>query len=402
MRRRRLIAIAGVIVAAAIVAMLCHQRSPDGASSKTVLPEPTSVKNVASARYVGSVGIQNVLPPLANPLSNLLPDFFASPAKKLQRLTALGDPYAAQLQALRSGDPLLVAHALYLTQHCMDMAVLLHGKSAREVLTASSYDAKTGKKKPPDESLIALHEAMRMLGPQRIRPALEDLDEFVKLNEKWLVSDPPDYARDAELAKKMAAPMSPAQRASWAAAVEQSASECRDKMGQTIGPEYRAALDRLVVNGVVSAQLFNPRAGWQSKNLGELTDRDYELVQRAITEWQPDGIARLLVGGPAAVGRLDETGFTAYDFSAAVMLDSSLGPLAACALGVSECGPHSTRFRTLCHMNGGCEQPDMAALLRHVFERDGLDPAIIDREINRVVDAYRRRDLEALGVRRKK
>ena len=31
-----------------------------------------------------------------------------------------------------------------------------------------------------------------------------------------------------------------------------------------------------------------------------------------------------------------------------------------------------------------------------------LDPALIDREINRVVDAYQRRDLDALGVRRKK
>ena len=401
--RRHLIAIVGVIVAAATVALLFGQPSPDAASSKPVAPEPTSVASGASARYVGNVGIRNVLPPLANPLSNLLPDPFASPAKKMQQLAALRDPFAAQLQAVRSGDPLLVAHAIYMNMHCMDMPVQLYGKTVREVLTESSRDSKTGKKTPPDEGLIAMHEAMQSAGPLRIRPPRELVAEIARLTETWPSADPPDYARQAELVKKMAAPFSLAQRASWAAVIEQSASECRGRLfGADFGAEYRAALDRLVANGAVSAQLFNRRAGWESKSLGELNDRDYELVQRAITEWQPDGIARLLVGGPAAVGRLDETGLADADFNGVLMLDFLIGPLAACALGVSDCGPDSTRFRTLCHLQGGCDQPDTAALLRHVFERDGLDPTIVDREINRVVDAFRRRDLDALGIRRKK
>ena len=124
-------------------------------------------------------------------------------------------------------------------------------------------------------------------------------------------------------------------------------------------------------------------------------------MQRALTEWQPDGIARLLLSGDAAVGPIDESRFTDADFGAAMMLGFSLGPMAACALGVSDCGPDSARFRSLCHSVGGCDQSDVASMMRHIFERDGLDSTIVDHEINRVVSAYRARDLDALGVRRK-
>ena len=352
---------------------------------------------------MGGAHIQDLLPQLANPLSNLLPDVFASPVKKMQRLNAMSDPFAAQLQAVRLGDPLFIAHSAYMTLHCMDMPVQLHGKTVRELLTESSYDPKTGQKTQPNEGLIAVHEAIRSVGPQRIRPPPELVAEVARLTETWGLSDSPDYARQADIAKQMAAPISPLQRAHWAAAIERSASECRGRViGSNFGAEYRAALDRLVANGVVSAQLFNQRAGWEGKGLDQLNARDYGLVERALNEWQADGIAKLLIGGKTATGRLDETGFAETDSGAAFMLDFSLGPLVACALGVSDCGPDSSRFRTLCHTVGGCDQSDIAALFRHIFERDGIDPTIVDREIKRVVDAYRARDLDALGVRRKK
>lgn len=400
---RRLIVLAGVIVATAIAALLFRQSLIGGTSAKSVLAASTQAQNGSSARPAGGAIIPDVLPQLSNPLLNLVPDLLASPAKKMQRLNALGDPFAAQLQAARSGDPLLIAHSVYMTLHCWDMPVQLQGKSVRELLTESSYDPKTGKKTAPDEAMIAVNEAAQSAGPQRIRPLPEFVAELSRQNETWTPGDPPNYARQSEILKKSAAPLSQAQRASWAAVVERSASECRGRViGSDSGAEYRAALDRLVANGVVSAQLFNRRAGWESKGLGQLNERDYELVQRTLTEWQPDGIARLLIGGDAAIGSLNYSGFAETDFGAISLLGFSLGPLAACALGVSDCSPDSARFRTLCHSVGGCDQSDTSALLRHIFQRDGLDPAIIDREINRVVDAYRRRDVDALGVRRKR
>jgi hypothetical protein len=402
MRKRHWIVLSGVMAAAVLVAWLLREPLAEDANAKSPTTSSIPVQTGKNVRSLAGITGQNVLPQLAMPLLDFAPNLFASPATKMRQLSTLGDPFAAQLQAVRSGDPLQIAHALYMTLHCMDMPVQLHGKSAREVLTESSYDPKTGKKAPQNEALIAMHEAMQTAGPLRMRPPPELVAEVARFSQTWGIVDSPDYARQAELFKKMAAPISSTQRASWASVVERSASECRGRLfSSEFSAEYRAALDRLVANGVVSAQLFNRRAGWQSNSLSELNDRDYELVQRALAESQPDGIARLLIGGSAAVGRFDDTGFAEADLNAGMALQFMLGPLTACALGVSECGPDSARFRTLCHMSGGCDQPDTAALLRHVFDRDGIDPSIVDREINRVVDAFRTRDLEALAVRRK-
>lgn len=406
MGKRRWIGLAiAALVAVATVSWFVRAASIGGVNATSVAVAASPAQGGKSAQVSGSITIQNSLPQLANPLSNLVPDLLASPAKKLQRLNTLGDPFAAQLEAVRSVDPLLIAHSVYLTLHCMDMPVQLsgHGKSVRQLVTEWSLDPKTGKKTAPDEALISMYEAMQSAGPLRVRSPPELTAEVARLNQTFGLGSSPYYARVAEIQNKMGASESASQRANWSAAIERSASECRSRLfGSDFGAEYRTALDRLAANGVVSAQLFNTRAGWKSDGLSDLNDRDYELVQRAINERQPDGIARLLVGGSAAVGRLNDTGFTEADYGAALMLGFSLGPLAACALGVSDCGPDSTRFRSLCHGVGGCEQPDMAALLRHVFERDGLDSTIVDREINRVVDAYRARDLGALGVQRKK
>jgi hypothetical protein len=401
MRSARPIIFAAVLAALIVAAWLLREPSADVSITKSAVIRSAPVQTGSDAGYVGGAGVPSLLPKSVVPSPNFLPDLLASPAKKLQRLTALGGPFAAQLEAVRSGDPLLIAHAVYMTLHCMDVPVQFHGQSAREQLTARSVDPKSGKQIPPDEALIAMYEIMQSAGPLRVVLPPTLFAEATRQNEALGRTDPPDYARNAEIYKAMAAPVTSAQRTNWDNAIERSVAECRGHViSEDFGKHYRAALDRLVANGVVSAQLFNSRADWKSKNLGELNDRDYDLVQRALTEWQPDGIARLLVGGGAVVGRLDQTGFGEADFLAAMVLEFSLGPLAACALGVSDCGPDSTRFRTLCHTHGGCDQPDIAALLRHVFERDGLDPAIIDRETKRVVDAYRARDLDALGMRR--
>ncbi|MEQ1595088.1 MAG: hypothetical protein ABL985_08305 [Casimicrobium sp.] len=397
MSRRGVLVIAVVAIG---LGLASTRSSPPSHTTSSVAPSDTRLSQQTNVARVagGVVSLRQV----ATPLANLMPDVLASPVHKIRNLTAHGDPFAAQMLAVRSGDPLLVAHSIYMNFYCMDMPVQLHGKSVRQLLTETSFDPKTGKRVPLDEKLIAMNEAMQAVAPMRIQPPSEIAAVVAKQMQKLLDGDSLDYAQQTELLKKMAAPLSTSQRASFNATIERSVAECRGRLfGAEFGAEYRAALDRLVANGVVSAHLFNRRAGWESPSYSQLNQRDYDLVLRAFAEWQPDGIARLLIGSPAAVGALDSSWMTEENLGAALALEFNLGIIVACALGVSDCGPNSSRFRSMCAMAGGCDQPDLASLLRHVFERDGLEPAVIDREINRVVDAYRRRDLDALGIRRK-
>lgn len=400
---RRAAIVVGVILVFGVVAFALRAMRADGEDTKGEPQSPVRAQTARATHLAGSVVVRNGLPQLVNPLANLMPDVFASPEEKVRALGTVADPFAAQMQAVRSGDPLLLTHAIYVTLHCSDLPVQFHGKSVRESLSQTSFDPKTGKQIPPDEELIAMYETMLSAAPVRVRIPSDLVADVKRIEESWSLGDPPDYVRRIEIHKKLAATLTPAQRATRSATIERSRDECRGRLlgNEEFGKEYRAALDRLAANGVVSALLFNRRAGWESDGLDKLTDHDYALVQRAVAEAQPDGIARLLIGGTVAVGRMDGSWASDESLGGALLLQFSLGPLTACALGVSDCGPDSSRFRSACASYGGCDQPDLASLLRHVFERDGLDPAVIDAEINRVVDAYQRRDLDALGVRRK-
>lgn len=409
MERRGKTAVA-VVVACAVVALIALTRqspapAPDRpvaevsrAHSKSANPNASSSRRAAFAApdplsAFDSVGLMSTA--LLNPL--------AQPAEKLRALGAMSDPFAAQLLAVRSGDPLLVATASYMTMHCSDPAVMLHGRNIREWMTEHSFDPKTGAKVPPDEMHIAMNEALQQAGPKRIYPPADLRAEIAAKHRDWLPAHAVDLPASIELVKKLSTPLPPAEKAAYDALIEKASRECRGRgsIGEKFGPEYRAALDRLVANGVVSAQLFNRRAGWQSQSTSELNDRDYELIERAIIESQPDGIARLLSPGSTTVGSLSYAAIPDDAIDAALVLGFTLGTLAACELGVNDCSPTSWRFRSACVSYGGCDQPDLAALFRHVFQRDGLDPGIIDREIARVVAAYRAGDLNALGIRRK-
>ncbi len=396
---RRALVLGGVAVAIAAIALLYR-----AAPSQNVRDSHASKlqNSVTSTKSPGRVIVSGTPPPLANPLANLMPDVFVSAAEKLRRLSALDEPFSAQWVATRSGDPLLLVHASYMTSHCTYLSIEAHGRSVRELLTSSSPDPRTGKRGSPDEALVAATEATLSLLPSRILPPPEIAAEVNALGRGSTVGDAPDYPRRVELFKQLSVPLTPKQRASYFAIVERAASGCERRVtGRDFDLEYQKALGRHAANGVVSAQLFNTSAGWQSPSVGQLNERDFDLLQRVFSEWQPDGIARMLVGSPSVVGAADQSWVTEYNAAASGELNSNLGSMAACSLGVSDCGPDSARFRSACVTYGGCDQPDLASLLRNVFERDGLDPTVIDREINRVVDAYRRRDLDALGIRRK-
>ena len=356
----------GALVAAAVIAvLLLRGPSTNGTSAQVAANLATTGTTEQPAR----TGIVSpTLPLLANPLANVLPNLFASPAEKVRSLSAFGDPFAAQLRATRSGDPLLLAHSVYMTFHCMLMPVELHGKSVRQLLTETSHDPRTRNKSTPDEALIAMTEAVQSLVPLRIRPPAEIAVEMNKLMQESPIGDAPDYVRRTELFKQQAAQLTPAQRAKHSAIVERSAQECRGRLvGTDVGGEYTATLDRLVASGVVSAQLFNRTAGWQSPSVGQLNDRDFDLLQRAFVEWQPDGIARMLVGSPSVIGPVDQSWVTERNLAASLALQENLGSMSACVLNVSDCGPDSSRFRSACVMFGGCDQPDLGALYRHVF-----------------------------------
>ncbi len=408
--QRRWKAAAAAVVACVVVAGIAfvgRSNAPAPSASRAESPK-TQLQNgrTGSPPSRGAAFIS--LDPFASIKSvDLIPkalfDPLAQPAEKLRALGSMSDPFEAQLLAVRSGDPLLVATALYMTMHCSDPAVMLHGRNVREWMTEQSFDPKTGTKVPPNEILVAMNEAAQQMGPRRMYPPPELRAELVARQRDWTPEQQPNYQYAVELTKKLTAPLTSTQKAAYDAQVERASMECRGRVigGADFGAAYRAALDRLVADGVVSAQLFNRRAGWQSQSISELNDRDYELVERAIIESQPDGIARLLSPGNATVGSLNYAAIPNDAVDAALALGFTVSTLAACELGVSDCGPTSWRFRSACISYGGCDQPDLAALFRHVFQRDGLDPKIIDGEVGRVVAAYRARDLNALGIRRK-
>lgn len=369
-----------------------------GAQLQSANPNATSSRRAAVAGANPLMALDS-----ASLMSKVLLNPLAQPAEKLRALGSMSDPFEAQLFAVWSGDPLLLVSALYMTMHCSDPAVQLHGRNVREWMTEHGLDPKTGAKIPPDERDVAMNEAAQQLGPRRIYPPADLRTEIAKRQRDWVPGQIEDVEASIELLKKLSAPLSPAEKSAYDTQIAQASTECRGRAtaGTDFGTAYRAALDRMVASGVVSALLFNQKAGWQSKSTADLNDRDYELVERAINEAQPDGIARLLAANQYVVGNIDYTALPDDAIEAGLSLGFHLGTLAACELGVSDCGPTSWRFRIACMGFGGCDQPDLATLLHHVFQRDGLDPRIIDREVARVVAAYRARDLEALGIRRK-
>lgn len=340
------------------------------------------------------------------PLVALLPDPMIDPGRKWRALNAVDDPFARQMLAVNSGDPVLLYGAVKGMLHCSSTAVLYHGKDVRQVMTEFNRDPTTGSSTPVNEDFVLMSEALSTLGPQRMFPIAEIRAEIARAVAATSPSRAqPGPALTKEHYLRNAAPLTAYERATYDQIVAKSRAECAGRtMSEGFGPAWRGAIDRLVAQGVTSAQLFNSRAGWQGKTYDrDLTPRDFDLLERAFLDARPDTWARLLLLSPRATGQPppdlwpDDLAMLGPYMS----LDLLLGPLTACALGVYDCSPNSTYFQAYCMDYGGCDQTDLAALMRHIFQRDGLDPGIVDREIGRVVTMYRYRDFAALGFRRK-
>ena len=405
--RATLLALAVLILATCLILAL-RESAPDAGPNQTSRPIESSIDPAKAQAVQRSPGHVQLASPLleTRPLAALLLDPMVDPARKWRALHALGAPQSAQMQAVNSGDPILIYGAVLATIHCSALAVQFHGKDVRQIMTAHSLDPKTGGPVPPNEDLVRLNEALSKNGPQLVLPIVETRADIAReMSAARTEGQQADPERTIDLYVRNAAPLSASERASYDAVLARSAAECAGGMiSDEFGRAWRSALDRLVAQGVTSALLFNSRAGWQSAGYDlDLAPRDFDVLERAFLDAQQDTWAKLLLLSPRATGQSppdlwpdDVTMISAY-----MSLDQLLGPLTACALGIYECGPNSNYFRAFCLDYGGCDQPDLAALIRHVFQRDGLDPTIVDREIDRVVAIYRNRDFAALGIRRK-
>lgn len=391
------------LVACGLVALWFSRSAGIGTFDSSVAPP----RATATAAVAQKSSLRALPGPIieTRPLASLLPDPTVDSARKMRALHALGDPFAAQLQAASSGDPVLMYASASATLHCFASPVQWRGKDVRRTLTEYSRDPKSGAPIPPDEYWIAWTEAKASAGPQRIVPRKALREEMMRESITWpSEAARPSPERTAELVRLNAAPLSAAERTASDAVVLRARDECLGRMAsEDIGKVYRESLDRLVAQGALSAQLFNRRAGWTSGQDRELEPRDYDLLERAFLDGQHDTVARLLLQSPRATGRPDaDTWPNDLDLLGAYStLELALGPLSGCVLGLTDCGAESSLFRSLCMDFGGCDQSDLEALLKYVFRRDGLDPGIIDREIERVLTMYRSRDFAALGYRRK-
>jgi|GEM_PF-3128191 len=406
-RGATLLVLAALIVATCLIMAFRESgpvAAPEHALRKTEPP--------VGAAKVSSVPQSSRLTPASapiletRPLATLLPDPMVDPVRKWRALNGLGNPLIAQMQAVNSGDPVLVHGAVHAMLHCMATAVQLHGKDVRQYMTEHSRDPKTGLPMPPNEVHVQLNETLSKVGPQRLVPIPELRAEFTRAWSNFEAGEAQgSTARTMDIFVRNAAPLNAGERAAYDAVVAQSATDCAGRVfSPEFGAAWRTANDQLVARGVTSALLFNSRAGWLTpRNSRDLEPRDFDLLEKAFLDAQPDTWARLLLQSPRATGqpRGDLWPDDVAMLGAYMSLDALLGPLTACALGVYECGRNSTYFRSICMDHGGCDQADLAALIRHVFQRDGLDPGIVDREIERVVNIYRNRDFTALGFRRR-
>lgn len=411
--RATLLALAVLILATCLVLAL-RESAPEAGPNQTSRPIESSIDPAKAHAIQRSPGRVQLASPLleTRPLAALLLDPMVDPARKWRALHALSAPLSAQMQAVNSGDPALVYGAVLATLHCSTPAVHFHGKDVRQVMTAQSSDSKTGEPVPSSEYLMRVYEARARIGPQRVFPTPElraqiarETDAIQSAGQQRTAGQQPDPERMIDAYVRNAAPLSASERAAYEAVVAQSASECAaGTISADFGVAWRGAVDRLVAQGVTSAQLFNSRAGWQGKMYDrDLAPRDFDLLERAFLDAQPDTWARLLLLSPRATGR-PPTDLWPDDLAMTMpymAMELALAPLTACALGLYDCGPNNTYFRNFCIDYGGCDQSDLAGLMRYIFQRDGLDPAIVDREIDRVVTMYRNRDFAALGFRRK-
>jgi hypothetical protein len=393
----------------------------DSASTVSTAPAAKSAPatEVAAPRAVPSTTTLSTLNPLANldPFATLALNrdslSFARHANSLHAMREIrrGKTLSeAQVVAAMSDDPLVHVNSFFMMFPCMNESVRAVRRDVGKDLAEYSRDPKTGAPRTVSKEELEFAELRANGGPQRISPPKEIREEIRKeidepIEERMARFDrgERDIAKEMRLWRANLAPLTNDERGEFDAIRSELAKACDNKMfSNEFGAAYRAQRDKLAAQGVISALIFNEKAGWTStKHLGELSERDYALVERGIKEQHPDVLAALLLRGSlhadASTARLPDD-----EYAARIVLQFHAVQMAACALSVSDCSRESRTFQESCLMVGGCDQPDAFALWRYVLARDGLDPAAVDRVVADLVAKIRAGDLDALGIRRKK
>lgn len=141
-----------------------------------------------------------------------------------------------------------------------------------------------------------------------------------------------------------------------------------------------------------------------SADLGSLTAEQFEVISKTLSERD--------VGTLAVLGQLLQpllSNLMANNAPSTVTepryyadVNAPLAwQLALCQLG-AYCGHDSLWAREACFYYGACAGDDLATAVRSALTRDGLNPALLDKQAEQYVRAITNGDPGALGVRRKK
>jgi hypothetical protein len=319
-----------------------------------------------------------------------------STAKLLSRLYADKNVGAVTRSAALSEDPAVWVQSLRLMFLCSDMRFTSFQMTAEQLRSPGDDDTTAQKSK-------RMMDEMRDMPASSLAPPKALRGIVAEYFQAWFANK--ETKMDPALEEKMNAtgfaPMSPADMLARDTTIKDTRDGCKDSSPGF--DAYRAASERWVTKGALGALIGNRKAGWTSESLKELSDVDYTLVERAIVEHQPDGIAKIL-GGPNS-WQLDLLQMDKELGNSALMLgfvgNRIVGDLSLCQMGIADCGPNSPAFKEMCASVGGCHQSDLASLARYVLARDEIDATLIDQNVARVVAAIYARDLAAIGIRKK-
>jgi hypothetical protein len=349
----------------------------------------------------GSASLSTLNPLLPDPLAALrLPNLTTNAlatrgsVAELRRLAQMGSLLEAKIAAAQSDDPVVWINSLYMGLEC----IMPYFRRSESAATASDDD--------PIKARINRIIAGWM--PYRIRTTPATQEKMEQRNREFSESSN-EQARakkyteaDYELFLQTLAPVSHEERAAFDQIRGRMLQQCTSSSSEVFRLLFRENRQRWVDRGALGALIFDEKSGWTSaRSLGALSERDYELVARAIIERSPDGLARLYLSPSAPIGNAWVEDAPEDWFLGGLIVPEMTRKLVLCELGLGDCNGGSAFHVDTCGMYGGCHQPDFASLVRYVLERDGIAPDLVDRQVARVLDAIRRGDLEALGIRRK-
>ena len=177
---------------------------------------------------------------------------------------------------------------------------------------------------------------------------------------------------------------------------------CKDFSLDSAKADANTALQRLIARGSLYPELMNLVT--QPLDLGALTPEQYDLIGRALRDRDAGTLALLgqvvqpllanLTANISAQGMTDPRYY-------ADAVTPIAWQLALCQLG-AHCGQDSLWAREACLKFGACTGDDLGAAVRAALTRDGLNPALLDKQVEQYLRAINGGDPAALGLRRRK